>query len=64
MKGLNKSVSLSFQATEGPCNAPKPGMLDFVKKAKWDAWNSLGSLSQVTKPIISRRLLYLEVPGL
>ncbi|XP_054237526.1 enoyl-CoA delta isomerase 2 [Indicator indicator] len=34
------------QATEGPCNAPKPGMLDFVKKAKWDAWNSLGSLSQ------------------
>uniref|UniRef100_A0A8C8AJR0 ACB domain-containing protein n=1 Tax=Otus sunia TaxID=257818 RepID=A0A8C8AJR0_9STRI len=30
-------------ATEGPCNSPKPGMLDFVKKAKWDAWNSLGN---------------------
>uniref|UniRef100_A0A8V0YH69 Enoyl-CoA delta isomerase 2 n=1 Tax=Gallus gallus TaxID=9031 RepID=A0A8V0YH69_CHICK len=36
----------NFMATEGPCNSPKPGMLDFVKKAKWDAWNSLGSLSQ------------------
>lgn len=46
-------VSLSFQATEGPCNSPKPGMLDFVKKAKWDAWNSLGNLSQVTIPVIS-----------
>uniref|UniRef100_A0A8V0YH83 Enoyl-CoA delta isomerase 2 n=1 Tax=Gallus gallus TaxID=9031 RepID=A0A8V0YH83_CHICK len=37
---------LRDKATEGPCNSPKPGMLDFVKKAKWDAWNSLGSLSQ------------------
>ncbi|KAM4792237.1 enoyl-CoA delta isomerase 2 isoform 1-T1 [Cyanocitta cristata] len=41
-----KLYALFKQATEGPCNAPKPGMLDFVKKAKWDAWNSLGSLSQ------------------
>lgn len=57
IKGLNKFVSLSSQATEGPCNAPKPGMLDFVKKAKWDAWNSLGNLSQVKKPIISLRSL-------
>ncbi|NXW92292.1 ECI2 isomerase, partial [Alopecoenas beccarii] len=38
--------ALFKQATEGPCNSPKPGMLDFVKKAKWDAWNSLGNLSQ------------------
>ncbi|NWX15248.1 ECI2 isomerase, partial [Aegotheles bennettii] len=41
-----KLYALFKQATEGPCNSPKPGMLDFVKKAKWDAWKSLGSLSQ------------------
>ncbi|KAM9302781.1 enoyl-CoA delta isomerase 2 [Morus bassanus] len=41
-----KLYALFKQATEGPCNAPKPGMLDFVKKAKWDAWSSLGNLSQ------------------
>ncbi|NXJ75028.1 ECI2 isomerase, partial [Trogon melanurus] len=41
-----KLYALFKQATEGPCNSPKPGMLDFVKKAKWDAWNSLGDLSQ------------------
>ncbi|KAK6490621.1 enoyl-CoA delta isomerase 2 [Huso huso] len=37
--------ALFKQATQGPCNAPKPSMLDFVNKAKWDAWKSLGSLS-------------------
>ena len=31
----------------------KPGFGDMVGRAKWDAWNSLGSLSQVTIPIIS-----------
>ncbi|XP_071592621.1 enoyl-CoA delta isomerase 2 isoform X1 [Heliangelus exortis] len=41
-----KLYALFKQATEGPCNSPKPGMLDFVKKAKWDVWNSLGNLSQ------------------
>ncbi|XP_035751801.1 enoyl-CoA delta isomerase 2 isoform X2 [Egretta garzetta] len=41
-----KLYALFKQATEGPCSSPKPGMLDFVKKAKWDAWNSLGNLSQ------------------
>ncbi|KFO78543.1 hypothetical protein N303_07651, partial [Cuculus canorus] len=41
-----KLYALFKQATEGPCNSPKPSMLDFVKKAKWDAWNSLGDLSQ------------------
>ncbi|XP_068437466.1 enoyl-CoA delta isomerase 2 isoform X2 [Clinocottus analis] len=34
------------KATQGPCNTPKPGMLDFVNKVKWDAWRSLGSVSQ------------------
>ncbi|XP_029003771.1 enoyl-CoA delta isomerase 2, mitochondrial isoform X2 [Betta splendens] len=41
-----KIYALFKQATQGPCNTPKPGMLDFVNKAKWDAWKSLGSLSQ------------------
>nr|XP_023656056.1 enoyl-CoA delta isomerase 2, mitochondrial isoform X1 [Paramormyrops kingsleyae] len=39
-----KIYALFKQATQGPCNTPKPGMLDFVNKAKWDAWSSLGSL--------------------
>ncbi|CAL8399426.1 unnamed protein product [Arctogadus glacialis] len=38
--------ALFKQSTEGQCTASKPGMLDFVKKAKWDAWKSLGSISQ------------------
>ncbi|KAF7649557.1 hypothetical protein LDENG_00139510 [Lucifuga dentata] len=41
-----KIYALFKQATQGPCNSPKPGMLDFVKKAKWDTWKSLGSISQ------------------
>uniref|UniRef100_A0A8C5A2V5 Enoyl-CoA delta isomerase 2 n=1 Tax=Gadus morhua TaxID=8049 RepID=A0A8C5A2V5_GADMO len=38
--------ALFKQSTEGQCTSSKPGMLDFVKKAKWDAWKSLGSISQ------------------
>lgn len=34
------------QSTIGKCNAKKPGMTDFVGKAKWTAWNKLGSISQ------------------
>lgn len=41
-----KIYALFKQATQGPCNTPKPGILDFVSKVKWDAWNSLGSISQ------------------
>uniref|UniRef100_A0A4W2IAT4 Enoyl-CoA delta isomerase 2 n=1 Tax=Bos indicus x Bos taurus TaxID=30522 RepID=A0A4W2IAT4_BOBOX len=41
-----KLYALYKQATEGPCNVPKPGMLDFISKTKWDAWNALGSLSK------------------
>ncbi|XP_062376860.1 enoyl-CoA delta isomerase 2, mitochondrial [Sardina pilchardus] len=41
-----KIYALFKQATQGPCNTPKPGMLDFVNKVKWDAWKSLGSVSQ------------------
>ncbi|XP_067910622.1 enoyl-CoA delta isomerase 2, mitochondrial isoform X2 [Heterodontus francisci] len=38
--------ALFKQATQGPCNAPKPSMLDFVNKAKWEAWNSLGKTAK------------------
>ncbi|NXK51206.1 ECI2 isomerase, partial [Chauna torquata] len=51
-----KLYALFKQATEGPSNTPKPGMLDFVKKAKWDAWNSLRNLSQD-----SARQKYIEL---
>ncbi|XP_007452151.1 PREDICTED: enoyl-CoA delta isomerase 2, mitochondrial [Lipotes vexillifer] len=43
-----KLYALYKQATEGPCNVPKPGVLDFINKAKWDAWNALGSLPKET----------------
>ncbi|KAM4705449.1 enoyl-CoA delta isomerase 2-like [Rhinophrynus dorsalis] len=51
-----KLYALFKQATQGPCNVPKPGMLDFVNKAKWDAWNSLGSL-----PKDKARQTYVEL---
>ncbi|KAK5877711.1 hypothetical protein CesoFtcFv8_025190 [Champsocephalus esox] len=41
-----KIYALFKQASQGACSTPKPGMLDFVGKVKWDAWNSLGSISQ------------------
>nr|XP_048284491.1 enoyl-CoA delta isomerase 2 isoform X5 [Myodes glareolus] len=40
--------ALYKQATDGPCNVPKPGMFDLVNKAKWEAWNALGSLPKET----------------
>ncbi|KAF0028641.1 hypothetical protein F2P81_019728 [Scophthalmus maximus] len=39
--------ALFKQATQGPCTTSSPGMLDFVNRAKWDAWKALGSISQV-----------------
>ncbi|KAF9223691.1 long-chain fatty acid transporter [Gyrodon lividus] len=29
------------QASEGDVSTPRPGMFDFVGKAKWDAWNGV-----------------------
>ncbi|KAH7913773.1 acyl-CoA-binding protein [Hygrophoropsis aurantiaca] len=34
------------QATIGDVNVPRPGLLDFVGKAKWDAWNSVKGTSK------------------
>ncbi|XP_049453255.1 acyl-CoA-binding domain-containing protein 5A-like isoform X3 [Epinephelus fuscoguttatus] len=35
------------QATQGPCNIPRPnGFWDTRGKAKWDAWSSLGNMTK------------------
>eukprot|EP00095_Tigriopus_kingsejongensis_P006572 maker-scaffold807_size94382-snap-gene-0.20 protein:Tk06572 transcript:maker-scaffold807_size94382-snap-gene-0.20-mRNA-1 annotation:"acyl- -binding domain-containing protein 5-like isoform x1" len=34
------------QANEGPCAVSKPAFWDVVKRAKFDAWNGLGQMSQ------------------
>jgi diazepam-binding inhibitor (GABA receptor modulator, acyl-CoA-binding protein) len=34
------------QAFFGDCNVPKPGMLDFVGKAKWESWNNIKGTTQ------------------
>ena len=41
------SLSCFLQATVGSCDTKRPGMMDFVGRAKWDAWNSLGDLNKV-----------------
>ncbi|XP_029656116.2 enoyl-CoA delta isomerase 2 isoform X1 [Octopus sinensis] len=38
--------ALFKQASIGDCNAKKPSMVDFVGKAKYDAWNKLKGMSQ------------------
>ncbi|XP_045407572.1 enoyl-CoA delta isomerase 2 isoform X1 [Lemur catta] len=43
-----KLYALYKQATEGPCNTPKPGVFDLISKAKWDTWSALGSLPKET----------------
>lgn len=32
-------------STTGPCNTDQPSMLDFVGRAKWNAWNGVGDIS-------------------
>lgn len=46
------------QATEGPCNIPKPRFYEVQAKQKWEAWNSLGSLSQDEAKNIYIHLVY------
>ena len=41
-----KMYALFKQSTEGDNSAPKPSALNFVAKAKWDAWNNLKSLNK------------------
>lgn len=35
------------QSTEGPCDQPKPSILQFVQRSKWDVWNSLGDMDEL-----------------
>uniref|UniRef100_A0A3B3ZB54 ACB domain-containing protein n=1 Tax=Periophthalmus magnuspinnatus TaxID=409849 RepID=A0A3B3ZB54_9GOBI len=43
-----KIYALFKQSTVGCCSTARPGMLDFINRAKWDAWNALGDISQVS----------------
>ena len=38
---LLKIYALYKQATEGDVQGERPGMMDFVARAKWDAWSNL-----------------------
>ena len=35
------------QATIGDCNTDKPGLVDFVRRSKWNAWNDRKSMSKL-----------------
>ena len=48
-----KLYALFKQATVGPCNTPKPGMMDFVNRAKWTAWSEL-KMSKVINSLVLR----------
>uniref|UniRef100_A0A8D0HMP0 Acyl-CoA-binding domain-containing protein 5 n=1 Tax=Sphenodon punctatus TaxID=8508 RepID=A0A8D0HMP0_SPHPU len=39
-----KFYSFYKQATEGPCNVPRPGFWDPIGRYKWDAWSALGDM--------------------
>lgn len=41
-----KIYALFKQSTVGKVTTSRPGMMDFVGRAKWDAWNTLGDLTQ------------------
>ncbi|HOJ67237.1 MAG TPA: acyl-CoA-binding protein [Candidatus Hydrogenedentes bacterium] len=40
-----KLYALYKQATVGDCTGDRPGMLDFVGRAKYDAWKELAGMS-------------------
>lgn len=39
-----KFYSFYKQATQGPCNSPRPGFWDPIGRYKWDAWSALGNM--------------------
>ncbi|XP_030349643.1 acyl-CoA-binding domain-containing protein 5 isoform X3 [Strigops habroptila] len=41
-----KFYSFYKQATQGPCNIPRPGFWDPIGRYKWDAWSALGDMSK------------------
>ncbi|KAB7500178.1 Enoyl-CoA delta isomerase 2, mitochondrial [Armadillidium nasatum] len=46
MKQNSSYMDYSSSQLEGPVTSKRPGLTDFVGRAKWDAWNSNGSISQ------------------
>lgn len=42
---LLELYALYKQATLGDAQGERPGMADFVARAKWDAWQRLGGLA-------------------
>lgn len=57
-----KFYSLYKQATVGKCNTLQPWALQVVERAKWNAWNALGNMSQETA-MLNYCNLFLEVNG-
>ncbi|KAJ7928785.1 acyl-CoA-binding protein [Mycena leptocephala] len=53
------------QATVGDVNTARPGMLDFVGKAKWDAWKGVEGTSKEDcyKKYVEKLLALLEKGG-
>ena len=43
---LLRIYALYKQASAGDAEGDRPGMTDFVARAKWDAWNMLKGTSQ------------------
>lgn len=45
-EAMLKLYGLYKQATKGDCTGARPGMLDFVGRAKYDAWKAFEGTSQ------------------
>jgi len=45
---LLKMYGLYKQGSSGDAQGERPGMTDFVARAKWDAWNALKGVGQET----------------
>lgn len=43
---LLKMYALFKQGSEGDAPGERPGVTDFIARAKWDAWHELGKISQ------------------
>eukprot|EP00993_Chasmostoma_nieuportense_P003311 NODE_4036_length_852_cov_42.027586_g3879_i0.p1 GENE.NODE_4036_length_852_cov_42.027586_g3879_i0~~NODE_4036_length_852_cov_42.027586_g3879_i0.p1 ORF type:complete len:228 (-),score=54.10 NODE_4036_length_852_cov_42.027586_g3879_i0:160-843(-) len=53
--------SLYQQATVGPINTKCPSLWYVTERAKWDAWNSLGKMSQLEAMVFYVQLVEKEV---
>ena len=42
---LLRLYALYKQASEGDAEGPRPGAMDFVARAKWDAWAALAGMT-------------------